>query len=167
MYLPPIHPIGTMFRKGKNNTLDPLPGDVGSPWAIGSPEGGHTAVHPQLGTLTDFERFVKRAGELGLDVALDYALQTSPDHPWVREHPDWFKIRPDGSIQYAENPPKKYQDIYPLNFWTDDREALWNACLEFSASGSREAFARSASTIHTRSRSRSGSGYRGDQANRS
>jgi starch synthase (maltosyl-transferring) len=130
VYLPPIHPIGTTFRKGKNNTLKPLAGDVGSPWAIGSEEGGHTAVHPQLGTLADFERFVKRANDLGLEIALDYALQTSPDHPWVREHPDWFKIRPDGSIQYAENPPKKYQDIYPLNFWTDDREALWNACLE-------------------------------------
>jgi starch synthase (maltosyl-transferring) len=130
VYLPPIHPIGKTFRKGKNNTLNPLPSDVGSPWAIGSEEGGHTAVHPQLGTLADFERFVKRANDLGLEVALDYALQTSPDHPWVREHPDWFKIRPDGSIQYAENPPKKYQDIYPLNFWTEDREALWNACLE-------------------------------------
>jgi starch synthase (maltosyl-transferring) len=130
VYLPPIHPIGTMFRKGKNNTLDPLPSDVGSPWAIGSQEGGHTALHAQLGTLADFEHFVKRAGELGMEVALDYALQASPDHPWVREHPDWFKLRPDGSIQYAENPPKKYQDIYPLNFWTDDREALWNACLD-------------------------------------
>ncbi|MDQ4079200.1 MAG: alpha-1,4-glucan--maltose-1-phosphate maltosyltransferase [Gemmatimonadota bacterium] len=130
VYLPPIHPIGKKFRKGKNNTLDPLPDDVGSPWAIGSEEGGHTAVHPQLGTLADFEHFVERANELGLEVALDYALQTSPDHPWVREHPDWFRIRPDGTIQYAENPPKKYQDIYPLNFWTEDREALWNACLE-------------------------------------
>ena len=130
VYLPPIHPIGKKFRKGKNNTLEPLPDDVGSPWAIGSEEGGHTAVHPQLGTLADFEHFVQRANELGLEVALDYALQTSPDHPWVREHPDWFRIRPDGTIQYAENPPKKYQDIYPLNFWTEDREALWNACLE-------------------------------------
>ena len=130
VYLPPIHPIGKTFRKGKNNTLEPLRDDVGSPWAIGSEEGGHTAVHPQLGTLADFEHFVQRANELGLDVALDYALQTSPDHPWVREHPDWFRIRPDGTIQYAENPPKKYQDIYPLNFWTEDREALWNACLE-------------------------------------
>jgi starch synthase (maltosyl-transferring) len=130
VYLPPIHPIGTTFRKGKNNTLEALPGDLGSPWAIGSIEGGHTAVHPQLGTLKDFEHFVQRANELGLEVALDYALQTSPDHPWVREHPDWFKIRPDGTIQYAENPPKKYQDIYPMNFWTEDREALWQACLD-------------------------------------
>jgi starch synthase (maltosyl-transferring) len=130
VYLPPIHPIGDTFRKGKNNTLEPLPDDVGSTWAIGSKDGGHTAVHPQLGTLADFEHFVQRANELGLEVALDYALQTSPDHPWAREHPDWFKIRPDGTIQYAENPPKKYQDIYPLNFWTEDREALWNACLD-------------------------------------
>ena len=130
VYLPPIHPIGNTFRKGKNNSLEALPDDVGSPWAIGSAEGGHTAVHPQLGSLADFEHFVRRAADLGLEVALDYALQTSPDHPWVREHPDWFKIRPDGSIQYAENPPKKYQDIYPLNYWTEDREALWNACLD-------------------------------------
>ncbi|HET6752977.1 MAG TPA: alpha-1,4-glucan--maltose-1-phosphate maltosyltransferase [Jiangellaceae bacterium] len=119
VYLPPIHPIGDAFRKGKNNTLEPLPDDVGSPWAIGSKEGGHTAVHAQLGTLADFEHFVRRASELGLEVALDYALQTSPDHPWVREHPDWFRSRPDGTIQYAENPPKKYQDIYPLNFDND------------------------------------------------
>ena len=130
VYLPPIHPIGNTFRKGKNNSLEALPDDVGSPWAIGSLEGGHSAVHPQLGTLADFEHFVKRANDLGLEVALDYALQTSPDHPWVREHPDWFKIRPDGTIQYAENPPKKYQDIYPLNFWTEDRDALWNACVD-------------------------------------
>ena len=101
---------------------------MGSPWAIGNEHGGHEAVDPQLGTVDDFERFVRRANELGLEVALDYALQCAPDHPWVTEHPDWFTIRPDGSIQYAENPPKKYQDIYPLNFWSDDREALWNAC---------------------------------------
>ncbi|HEX5580017.1 MAG TPA: alpha-1,4-glucan--maltose-1-phosphate maltosyltransferase [Gemmatimonadaceae bacterium] len=128
VYLPPIHPIGHTFRKGRNNTLTPEPGDVGSPWAIGNEHGGHDAVDPNLGTIEDFERFVRRADELGLEVALDYALQCSPDHPWVKEHPDWFVIRPDGSIQYAENPPKKYQDIYPINFWTEDREALWNAC---------------------------------------
>jgi starch synthase (maltosyl-transferring) len=128
VYLPPIHPIGRTFRKGKNNTLDPLPDDVGSPWAIGSEEGGHEAVHPDLGTVDDFVRFVQRANELGLEIALDYALQCSPDHPWVREHPDWFHIRPDGTIAYAENPPKKYQDIYPINFWCDDRENLWKAC---------------------------------------
>ncbi|HEU5174742.1 MAG TPA: alpha-1,4-glucan--maltose-1-phosphate maltosyltransferase [Gemmatimonadaceae bacterium] len=128
VYLPPIHPIGEVNRKGKNNTLDPEPDDVGSPWAIGSAEGGHDAIHGQLGSVADFERFVARAGELGMEVALDYALQCAPDHPWVQEHPDWFFIRPDGSIAYAENPPKKYQDIYPINFWCEDRENLWNAC---------------------------------------
>ncbi|WP_371100625.1 alpha-1,4-glucan--maltose-1-phosphate maltosyltransferase [Streptomyces sp. PU_AKi4] len=116
VYLPPIHPIGTTHRKGPNNTLDAGPDDVGVPWAIGSPEGGHDAVHPQLGTLEDFTRFVARAGELGLEVALDFALQCSPDHPWVHKHPEWFHHRPDGSIAYAENPPKKYQDIYPIAF---------------------------------------------------
>jgi starch synthase (maltosyl-transferring) len=128
VYLPPIHPIGRTFRKGKNNSLTAEPDDVGSPWAIGNEHGGHTAVEPALGTLEDFERFVRRAGELGIDVALDYALQCSPDHPWVKEHPDWFVIRPDGTIAYAENPPKKYQDIYPLDFWSADRDGLWAAC---------------------------------------
>jgi starch synthase (maltosyl-transferring) len=127
VYLPPIHPIGTTFRKGPNNTLDPGPDDPGSPWAIGGAAGGHTAVNPDLGTLADFDRFVARAGEAGLEVSLDYALQCSPDHPWVREHPQWFKHRPDGSIRYAENPPKRYQDIYPIDFDTEDRAALWNA----------------------------------------
>ena len=128
VYLPPIHPIGRKFRKGKNNTLTPDENDVGSPWAIGNEDGGHTAINPALGTLADFEQFVRDAKELGLEVSLDYALQCSPDHPWVKEHPDWFHIRPDGSIQYAENPPKKYQDIYPIDFWCEDREALWAAC---------------------------------------
>jgi starch synthase (maltosyl-transferring) len=128
LYLPPIHPIGHTFRKGKNNSLTPEPTDVGSPWAIGNEEGGHTAIEPKLGTLADFERLVREANAVGLEIALDYALQCSPDHPWVKEHPDWFHIRPDGTIQYAENPPKKYQDIYPINFWCDDRENLWNAC---------------------------------------
>jgi starch synthase (maltosyl-transferring) len=128
VYLPPIHPIGHTFRKGRNNSLQVTPTDVGSPWAIGNEHGGHTAVDPSLGTLDDFEKFVERARSIGLEIALDYALQCSPDHPWVREHPDWFVIRPDGSIQYAENPPKKYQDIFPLNFWCEDREGLWNAC---------------------------------------
>jgi starch synthase (maltosyl-transferring) len=131
VYLPPIHPIGRTHRKGRNNTLDPGPDDVGSPWAIGAEEGGHTAIHPDLGDLADFEAFMTRAGELGLEVALDYALQCSPDHPWVHEHPEWFQRRPDGSIRYAENPPKKYQDIHPINFWPDDdadRVALWEAC---------------------------------------
>jgi len=128
VYLPPIHPIGRTFRKGRNNSLTPGPNDVGSPWAIGNEHGGHTAIEPALGTIDDFDRFVGRARELGMEIALDYALQCSPDHPWVKEHPDWFFIRPDGTIKYAENPPKKYQDIYPINFWCEDREALWNAC---------------------------------------
>ena len=128
IYLPPIHPIGRTFRKGRNNSLTPDADDVGSPWAIGSEEGGHDAVDPKLGTVEDFERFVRRANALGLEIALDYALQCSPDHPWARAHPDWFHVRPDGTIAYAENPPKKYQDIYPINFWCDDRAALWEAC---------------------------------------
>ncbi|MFD5929077.1 maltotransferase domain-containing protein, partial [Streptomyces griseoaurantiacus] len=119
VYLPPIHPIGTTFRKGPNNTLSPGPEDVGVPWAIGSSEGGHDAIHPALGTLEDFDAFVARAGELGLEIALDFALQCSPDHPWVEKHPEWFHHRSDGSIAYAENPPKKYQDIYPLAFDAD------------------------------------------------
>jgi len=131
LYLPPIHPIGTAYRKGKNNTLDPRPDDVGSPWAIGGREGGHTAIHPDLGTIEDFDELVARAKEHDMEVALDYALQCSPDHPWVTEHPEWFTQRPDGTIAYAENPPKKYQDIYPINFWPakeSDRIALWEAC---------------------------------------
>jgi starch synthase (maltosyl-transferring) len=125
VYLPPIHPIGRAHRKGPNNTLTSQPGDPGSPWAIGGPEGGHTAVHPDLGTLEDFDRFVAAAHRLGLEVALDFAIQCSPDHPWVREHPEWFFHRPDGTIKYAENPPKKYQDVYPLNFYDADPEPLW------------------------------------------
>ncbi|WP_430298434.1 alpha-1,4-glucan--maltose-1-phosphate maltosyltransferase [Sinomonas sp. B1-1] len=119
VYLPPIHPIGRAFRKGPNNTLTAGPNDPGSPWAIGGPEGGHDAIHPDLGTFEDFDAFVARATELGLEVAIDLALQASPDHPWVTEHPEWFTTRVDGSIAYAENPPKKYQDIYPLNFDND------------------------------------------------
>ena len=119
VYLPPVHPIGRAYRKGPNNTLEAGPNDVGSPWAIGSPEGGHDAIHPDLGTIEDFDAFVARARELELEVALDFALQCSPDHPWVDKHPDWFSTRADGSIAYAENPPKKYQDIYPVNFDQD------------------------------------------------
>ncbi|WP_215452123.1 alpha-1,4-glucan--maltose-1-phosphate maltosyltransferase [Streptomyces sp. ATCC 21386] len=119
VYLPPIHPIGTTFRKGRNNTLSPTPDDVGVPWAIGSPEGGHDTVHPDLGTLEDFDHFVAQARALGMEVALDFALQCSPDHPWVHKHPEWFHHRPDGTIAYAENPPKKYQDIYPIAFDAD------------------------------------------------
>ncbi|MGC4090587.1 MAG: alpha-1,4-glucan--maltose-1-phosphate maltosyltransferase [Polyangiaceae bacterium] len=128
VYLPPIHPIGRTHRKGKNNARVGQPNDVGSPWAIGAAEGGHDAVHPALGTLADFQDFVKSAREFGIEVALDFALQCSPDHPWCKQHPEWFFVRPDGSIRYAENPPKKYEDIYPLNFWCADREGLWNAC---------------------------------------
>jgi starch synthase (maltosyl-transferring) len=119
VYLPPIHPIGRVNRKGPNNALVAGPGDVGSPWAIGSDEGGHDAVHPLLGTLSDFRGFVATAHANGLEVALDLALQCAPDHPWVRDHPQWFTTKPDGTIAYAENPPKKYQDIYPLNFDND------------------------------------------------
>jgi starch synthase (maltosyl-transferring) len=119
VYLPPIHPIGEVNRKGKNNTLTPAADDVGSPWAIGSKKGGHDAIHPDLGTLRDFDTFVRRAKKLGLEVALDLALQCAPDHPWVKKHQEWFTTRADGSIAYAENPPKKYQDIYPVNFDND------------------------------------------------
>jgi starch synthase (maltosyl-transferring) len=125
VYLPPIHPIGTTFRKGKNNSLQPDPTDPGSPWAIGSPEGGHKSVEPTLGTIDDFDAFVAAAQRLGLEVALDLAYQASPDHPYTREHPEWFRQRPDGSIQYAENPPKKYQDIYPFDFGTEAWQSLW------------------------------------------
>lgn len=124
VYLPPVHPIGTSFRKGPGGSLSSRTEDVGCPWAIGSAEGGHDAIHPDLGTLEDFDAFVARAGSLGLEVALDFALQCSPDHPWVKEHPDWFHRRADGSITFAENPPKKYQDIYPLSFENDFRGLL-------------------------------------------
>jgi starch synthase (maltosyl-transferring) len=130
VYLAPIHPIGTSFRKGRNNALTPAPDDPGSPWAIGSPDGGHTAVEPGLGTLDDFEAFRCEAERLGLEVALDLAWQSSPDHPWVAEHPEWFRHRPDGTIKYAENPPKKYQDIYPFDFDSEDWRALWQALLD-------------------------------------
>jgi starch synthase (maltosyl-transferring) len=125
LYLPPVHPIGRSFRKGRNNSLEAAPGDPGSPWAIGAAEGGHKAVEPGLGTIDDFDRFVAAAAKHGLEVALDLAYQASPDHPYVREHPDWFRQRPDGTIKYAENPPKKYQDIYPINFESADWMALW------------------------------------------
>jgi starch synthase (maltosyl-transferring) len=125
LYLPPIHPIGRSFRKGANNNPESEPADPGSPWAIGSEEGGHRDVHPGLGTLADLRRLVRRARRLGIEVAMDLAYQCSPDHPYVRQHPQWFKHRPDGSIRYAENPPKKYQDIYPLDFETEDWQALW------------------------------------------
>ena len=125
LYLPPIHPIGHTSRKGKNNEADATPGDVGSPWAIGSEEGGHTSIDPKLGTFEDFDRLIAKAGDLGIEIALDLAFQCSPDHPYVRDHLEWFLKRPDGSIQYAENPPKKYQDIFPLDFETPEWGELW------------------------------------------
>ncbi|HTJ50333.1 MAG TPA: alpha-1,4-glucan--maltose-1-phosphate maltosyltransferase [Cyclobacteriaceae bacterium] len=125
LYLPPIHPIGKLNRKGKNNSVKAEPGEPGSPWAIGSDEGGHKAVHHELGTLGDYKRLIAEAKKHDIDIALDLAFQCAPDHPYVKEHPEWFKQRPDGSIQYAENPPKKYQDIYPFNFECDDWEGLW------------------------------------------
>ena len=118
LYLPPIHPIGDTDRKGANNAVGASPGDPGSPWAIGSKDGGHKAIHPQLGTLDDLRFLVAEAARHGIELALDIAFQCSPDHPYVSEHPEWFRKRPDGTIQYAENPPKKYQDIYPFDFET-------------------------------------------------
>jgi len=125
LYLPPIHPIGTTHRKGKNNATTCRPDDPGSPWAIGAQEGGHKAIHPDLGTLEDFKRLVSRAKDHDIDIALDVAFQCSPDHPYVKKHPQWFRWRPDGTVQYAENPPKKYEDIYPFDFNTQDWEKLW------------------------------------------
>ncbi len=125
LYLPPVHPIGKTYRKGRNNVPVAEPSDVGSPWAIGGEEGGHKSIHPALGTVEDFERLVMKAAEHGLEMAMDLAFQCSPDHPYVREHPEWFKKRPDGTIQYAENPPKKYQDIYPIEFETEQWRELW------------------------------------------
>jgi starch synthase (maltosyl-transferring) len=130
LYLPPIHPIGHSYRKGPNNSLTAGPDDPGSPWGIGAAEGGHTAIHPQLGTIADFEHLLSAARDRGLEIALDIAFQCSPDHPWVREHPEWFRHRPDGTIKYAENPPKKYQDIYPLDFECSAWQELWRALLE-------------------------------------
>jgi starch synthase (maltosyl-transferring) len=127
VYLPPIHPIGETNRKGKNNALRAARVDPGSPWAIGSRNGGHDAIHPDLGTIEDFDRLVARARELDLEICLDFAIQCSPDHPWLQEHPEWFNRRPDGTLKYAENPPKKYQDIYNVNFDSEDWQGLWNA----------------------------------------
>ena len=129
VYLAPIHPIGHTNRKGADNALSGGPNSPGSPWAIGSEAGGHTAIEPSLGTLDDFDHFVAAANRLGLEIALDFAVQCSPDHPWVKEHPDWFNHRPDGSIKYAENPPKEYQDIFPIDFDTPDRLGLFEELL--------------------------------------
>ncbi len=127
LYLPPVHPIGVAYRKGKNNTTEAADGDFGSPWAIGAAEGGHTELHPDLGTMADFEFLLGEVKAAGMELAMDIAFQCAPDHPWVKEHPEWFKKRADGSIQYAENPPKKYQDIYPIDFESSDWRALWDA----------------------------------------
>ena len=129
LYFPPVHPIGEVNRKGKNNATDAQKGDVGSPWGIGSHLGGHKDLHPELGTLADFKQLVQSASDQGIEIAMDFALQAAPDHPWVKQHPEWFKWRPDGSIQYAENPPKKYQDILPIYFETPDWKALWDELL--------------------------------------
>jgi starch synthase (maltosyl-transferring) len=130
IYLPPIHPIGATHRKGRNSALEAGPGDPGSPWAIGGAAGGYLDVEPALGTLEDFDHFVMVADRLGMEIALDFAIQVSPDHPWVRAHPEWFYLRPDGTIKYAENPPKRYQDIYPLNFQSGHAKQIWLAMLE-------------------------------------
>ena len=130
VYLPPVHPIGHTNRKGTNNTLTPEPGDVGSPWAIGAEEGGHDAIHPDLGTWDDFDAMVAAAKQAKVELALDFAIQCSPDHPWLKEHPEWFNRRPDGTLKYAENPPKKYQDIYNVNFESEDWQGLWQALLD-------------------------------------
>ncbi|UCE93448.1 MAG: DUF3416 domain-containing protein, partial [Flavobacteriaceae bacterium] len=130
LYFPPVHPIGEVNRKGKNNTTDAQEGDVGSCWGIGSKEGGHKDIHPQLGSLEDFKELIKEANSLGVEIAMDYALQAAPDHPWVKDHPSWFKWRPDGTVQYAENPPKKYQDILPIYFESEDFKGLWKECLD-------------------------------------
>ena len=130
LYLPPIHPIGEVNRKGKNNTTTTENGDVGSTWGVGSQFGGHKDIHPDLGTIDDFKALIKKAKEHNIEIAMDYALQAAPDHPWVKEHPKWFKWRPDGTVQYAENPPKKYQDILPIYWESEDYENLWKACLD-------------------------------------
>jgi len=130
LYFPPIHPIGEVNRKGKNNTTTALQGDVGSAWGIGSKHGGHKDIHPQLGTIDDFKTLIKKAKDFNIEIAMDYALQAAPDHPWVKSHPEWFKWRPDGTVQYAENPPKKYQDILPIYWESEDYVNLWQECLD-------------------------------------
>ncbi len=130
LYFPPIHPIGEVNRKGKNNTTEAFEGDVGSCWGIGSKDGGHKAIHPELGSVEDFKSLIKKAKDLNIEIAMDYALQAAPDHPWVKEHPEWFKWRPDGTVQYAENPPKKYQDILPIYWESKDFKNLWDECLD-------------------------------------
>ena len=159
LYFPPIHPIGEINRKGRNNALRAGPGDPGSPYAIGSKEGGHDALHPELGTLEDFRALIAAAKDHGLEVALDFAIQCAPDHPWLSEHPEWFDWRPDGSLRYAENPPKKYEDIVNVDFYTEGAQpALWIALRDVVQFWVDQGSACSVSTIRTRSLFRSGSG---------
>ena len=158
VYFTPIHPIGKTNRKGRNNAVTARDGDPGSPYAIGAEEGGHDAVHPELGTLEDFREFVAACKSLDMEVALDFAVQCSPDHPWLKQHPQWFKRRPDGSMRYAENPPKKYEDIVNPDFACEDRGALWNALRDVVLFWIDQGLAFSASTIPTPSPSRSGNG---------
>ncbi len=158
LYLPPIHPIGRNRRKGRNNSEAAAADDAGSPWAIGAAEGGHKAVHPALGTQEDFRRLVARASELGLEIALDLAFQCAPDHPYVQEHPQWFRWRPDGAVQYAENPPKKYQDIYPFDFESAQWDGLWRELDGVIAFWIGKECGSSAWTIRTPSHSPSGNG---------
>ncbi|MAM19895.1 MAG: alpha-1,4-glucan--maltose-1-phosphate maltosyltransferase [Christiangramia sp.] len=139
LYFPPVHPIGEVNRKGKNNATDAAPGDVGSPWGIGSKKGGHKDIHPELGNLKDFKNLVKKAQDMGIEVAMDFALQAAPDHPYVQEHPKWFRWRPDGTIQYAENPPKKYQDILPIFFESEEWKKMWQEFLDIVLYWIREA----------------------------
>ena len=159
VYLPPIHPIGTTNRKGRNNALAAGMGDPGSPWAIGGAGGRPRRDPPRARDARGFRRGSSpRRAKLGLEIALDFAIQCSPDHPWLKEHPEWFNRRPDGTLKYAENPPKRYQDIYNVNFDSEDWRGLWQALLDVVSTGSSAACGRSASTTRTRSRCRSGSG---------
>ena len=160
LYFPPIHPIGAKHRKGRNNSLTPAPDDVGSPYAIGSADGGHDAIHPELGTFEDFRRLVAAARAQGLEIALDFAIQCSPDHPWLKQHPGWFDWRPDGTIKYAENPPKKYQDIVNVDFYRPESiPELWQALRDVVLLWVGEGVqACSVSTTPTPSRCHSGSG---------
>ena len=158
VYFTPIHPIGQNNRKGRNNAVTAAEGDPGSPYAIGAAEGGHDAVHPELGTLEDFRAFVSACKQLDMEVALDFAVQCSPDHPWLKQHPQWFKRRPDGSMRYAENPPKKYEDIVNPDFASEDAGALWNALRDVVLFWIDQGVRFSASTIRTQNRSGSGNG---------
>jgi starch synthase (maltosyl-transferring) len=158
LYMPPVHPIGKVNRKGKNNSTKARPGEPGSPWAIGSDEGGHKAIHPDLGTQEDYEALIEKARGMGIEVALDLAFQCAPDHPYIKEHPEWFVWRPDGTIAYAENPPKKYQDIVPINLRPKTGKTSGKSSRAWSSTGAKPASAFSGWTIHIPSRSAFGNG---------